>query len=120
MKTKLKMLLNQKAFESIAMILGILFIGVFEIASWGILAGILVAYFILNYGIPSKYTPHVATFEAMIVVGAFVALLLMFLFRNITPWLRWAGIAWLVISLATSIFHPFHFLTKAENKNPTL
>lgn len=114
------MLMNRKAFESVAMILGILFMGAFEVASWGILAGILAAYFVLNYGIPSKYTPHVATFEAMIVAGAVVALLLIFLFGTIPPWLRGAGIAWVVISLATSMFYLFHFLTKAENENPTL
>ena len=120
MKAKLRMLMNRKAFESVAMILGILFMGAFEVASWGILAGILAAYFVLNYGIPSKYTPHVATFEAMIVAGAVVALLLIFLFGTIPPWLRGAGIACLAISLATSMFHPFHFLTKAEKENPTL
>lgn len=56
MKTKLKMLMNQKAFESLAIILGILFLGALGMATWGILVGILVVYVILNYGIPIKYT----------------------------------------------------------------
>ena len=86
-------------------------------ATWGILVVILVVYLVLNYGIPSKYTPHVATLEAMLVAGGLVALFLNVLFRYITPWLIWAGVVWLVISLATSMFFPFLFLTKAEDEN---
>ena len=110
--------MNRKAFESVAMLLGILFMGAFEVASWGILAGILAAYFVLNYGIPDKYTPHVATLEAMLVAGGLAALLLITLFEDITSWLIWAGVLWFVLSLATSMFRPLPFLTKAEDENP--
>ena len=117
MKTKLKMLMTRKAFESVAMILGILVLGTLGMATWGTLVVILVVYFILNYGIPSKYTPHVATLEAMLVAGGLAALLILTLFKNITSWLIWAGVIWLAISLATSMFRPFRFLTKAEDRN---
>ncbi len=84
-------------------------------ATWGILIGILVIYFVLNYGIPNKYTPHISTLEAMLVAGGLVAILLIALFKDIASWLIWAGVVWLVISLATSMFRPFLFLIRAEN-----
>ena len=117
MKTRLKMLMNRKAFESIAVILGILLLGALGMATWGTLVVILIACLVLNYGIPDKYTPHVATFEAMIVAGGLTALLLITLFKDITSWLIWAGVLWFVLSLATSMFRPFPFLTKAEDEN---
>ena len=86
-------------------------------ATWGTLVVILVAYLILNYGIPDKYTPHVATLEAMLVAGGLAALFLITLFKHITSWLIWAGVLWLAISLATSMFRPFLFLTKAEDED---
>ena len=109
--------MNRKAFESIAVILGILLLGALGMATWGTLAVILVACLVLNYGIPDKYTPHVATFEAMIVAGGLAALLLITLFEDITSWLIWAGVLWFVLSLATSMFRPLPFLTKAEDEN---
>lgn len=110
--------MTRKAFESIAVILGILLLGALGMATWGTLVVILVACLVLNYGIPDKYTPHVATLEAMLVAGGLAALLLITLFEDITSWLIWDGVLWLVISLAISMFRPFPFLTKAEDENP--
>ena len=96
MKTRLKILMTRKAFESIAVILGILLLGALGMATWGTLVVILVACLVLNYGIPDKYTPHIATLEAMLVAGGLAALLLITLFEDITSWLIWAGVLWLV------------------------
>lgn len=117
MKTRLKMLISQKAFETVAIILGVLFLGALGMAPWGILVGILAVYFVLNYGLPSKYTPHVATLEMMLVIGGLVALVLIAIFKDVDSWAIWVGVIWLAISLATSMFWPLLFLTKAEDKN---
>lgn len=113
---KHRVVMNQKSFESIALIIGILILGFLGLATWGILIAILIVCLILIHAIPNKYTPHVATLEFMVVAGGLVALLFLLLFKTVPTWFAWVGVVWLAISLATSMVLPFRFLKRAEEE----